>query len=136
MTNKEMKQKIENAYKEYKDKYQYVGLRFEDKERDIGEICENSKHNPDREDPRDYPEYGTEEYGNLPEFGGTSAWDLSINNMHRTWFGDYMEDDEKSYYPEEYNHAYIIAGNEVDKDIDRDYDEIIIKNAKVVKIIF
>ena len=137
MTNKEMKDKIENAYNKYKDKYQYVGLRFEDKEREIGEICENSKHNPDREDPRDYPEYGTEEYKKLPEFNGTSAWDLSISNMHRTWFdSNYMTDKEKSYYPDEYNHAYIIVGNKVDNDPDRDLDEIIITNAKVVEIIF
>ena len=137
MTNKEMKEKIENAYNKYKEKYQYVGLRFENKKREIGEICENSKHNPDRVDPRDYPEYGTEEYENLPEFNGTSAWDLSINDMHRTWFdSNYMTDEEESYYPDEYNHAYIIVGNKVDNDIDRDLDEVIITNAKVVEIIF
>jgi len=137
MTNKEIKELIENAYEELKDNHRYVGLRFEDKEREIGEICENSKHNPDREDPRDYPEYGTEEYENLPEFNGTSAWDLDISDMHRTWFdSNYMDDNEKSYYPDEYEHCYIIVGNAVNNHHDRDYDEIIIKNAEVKKIIW
>ena len=141
-TFKKMKQKIENAYNEYKEKYQYVGLRFEDKEREIGEICENSKHNPDREDPRDFPDFNSKEYENLPEFNGTSAWDLSISDMHRTWFDDsYMDDDEINYLkyeddPELSDNCYVIAGNETDNDIHRDYDEIIIKKAKVVEIIF
>ena len=136
MTNKEIKERIEEAYDKHKDKYQYLGLRFEEKDREIGEICEKSKHNPERDDDREYPEYGTDEYEELPEFEGTSAWDLDISDMHRTWFGEYMEDDEDSCYPEEYNHAYIIAGNEVDNHIDRDYDEIIIKKAEVIAIIF
>ena len=136
MTNKEIKEKIEKAYNEYENEYEYIGLRFENKDREIGDICENSKHNPNRDDSRDFPEYDSEEYEKLPEFEGTSAWDLNLKDMHRTWFGEYMEDDEESYYPEEYNHAYIIAGNEVDNHIDRDYDEVIIKDAEVVEIIF
>ena len=136
MTNKEIKERIEVAYNEYENEYEYIGLRFEEKDREIGEICGNSKHNPNRDDSREYPEYDTDEYEKLPEFEGTSAWDLNLKDMHRTWFGEYMEDDEKSYYPEEYNRAYIIAGNEVDNHIDRDYDEIIIKKAEVIAIIF
>ena len=136
MTNKEIKEKIEKAYNEYENEYEYIGLRFENKDREIGDICENSKHNPNRDDSRDFPEYGSEEYEKLPEFEGTSAWDLSISDMHRTWFGEYMEEDEESHYPAEVSHAYIIAGNEIDNNPDRDFDEIIIKKAEVIAIIF
>ena len=55
------------------ESYEYVGVRFEDKVREISDVCECSKHNPDREDERDFPVYGSEEYEDLPELNGASA---------------------------------------------------------------
>ena len=53
----------------------YVGIRFEDKKRTIGEIIEEcSKDNRERQDERDFPEYGTTEYDELPELNGVCAY--------------------------------------------------------------
>ena len=135
MTFREMKKKIEKTIKENKKDFEYIGLRFENKEREIGGICENSKHNPDRDDDRDFPEHGSEEYNNLPEFNGASAWDLSkdVNIYVEPNYADWKDKIDGWFIGE---HCYIIVGNNTDNDLDRDYDEIIIKNAKVVKQIF
>ena len=35
-----------------------IGIRLEDYDREAGSpIIQNSRHNPDREDPRDFPDY-------------------------------------------------------------------------------
>ena len=48
-----------------------IGIRFEDKERLVGEECGNSRHNLDRDHEDDMPEYGTDEYEEMFEFDGT-----------------------------------------------------------------
>ena len=133
MTFKEMKELIEKAIAE-NDDHKYLGLRFENKEREIGEICEKSRHNADRDDDRDFPEFNSDEYENLEQFNGTSAWDLSINNIDRLFKGEWDEWDEEIYFERE--HCYVIAGEKVDNHPDRDYDEIIIEDAKIVAKIF
>ena len=46
----------------------YFGIRFENKERTTGEIItDRSKHNIDREDERDFPQFGSDEYEEMPE---------------------------------------------------------------------
>ncbi len=56
--------------------YRYIGFRYEDKEREIGEIImDKSRSNIDREDERDYPAYGTPEYDSLPELNGICTYD-------------------------------------------------------------
>ncbi len=46
----EMYEKVKEVYEANTDKYNYIGLRFEDKACEIGEECEWSKHNGERED--------------------------------------------------------------------------------------
>ena len=133
MTYKEMKAKVEKDYKQAKENNKYVGLRLESKIRKIGEICECSKHNPNRDDDRDFPEFNSKKYNNLPGFDGTSAWDLE-QDFEILFMGPYVDWDEEVFFEQE--HCYLIAGNEIDNDPDRDYDEIIIKNAEVIKEIF
>lgn len=113
----------EKELEKYQDKYYYIGIRFEDKEREVGEICECSRHNIDREDERDFPEYGTEEYEKMFELDGTSAWNLEtfddFEGPFNTW------------------HCYIIAGNRItNKDDGLDDNEIVIENAVVLEKIF
>lgn len=67
-------QEIINAIEEACERYEYVGLRFEDMERSVGDVCSNSKDNPERQDERDFPDYNDPEYDNLPELDGTCAW--------------------------------------------------------------
>ncbi|MDE3837953.1 hypothetical protein C0966_00840 [Bacillus methanolicus] len=111
------------ALKKFEDQYWYLGIRFEDKEREIGEICEPSRHNLDREDEREFPEYGTEEYESLPLLDGTSAWNLETYKDFEGPFATW--------------HCYIIGGNELtNKDDGLDDNEIVIKDAVVLEKIF
>lgn len=129
MTAEQMKEMVTKIYEatswDYDGDYYEVGIRFEDKEREIGEICENSRHNLDRDDERDFPEYGTDEYLEIFELDGTSAWDLrSFDDWGRP--EDFMT-----------KHCYIIAGNELTNTDDAlDDNEIVIKDAVVIAKIF
>lgn len=129
MTANEMKEMVTKIYEanswDHDGDYYEVGIRFEDKEREVGEICENSKNNYNREDERDFPEYGTAEYDEMEEFDGTSAWDLrNYDDWGRP--EDFMT-----------KYCYIIAGdNLTNQDDGLDYNEIVIENAKVIAKIF
>ncbi|NCG67161.1 hypothetical protein GWJ21_04165 [Bacillus coagulans] len=118
-----IKKQCKEALKKWEDEYWFVGIRFEDKEREIGEICECSKHNLDREDEREFPEYGTPEYDELPELDGTSAWNLET---YRDFEGPFVT-----------WHCYIVGGNQIaNQDDGLDDNEIVIKNAVVLEKIF
>lgn len=113
----------EAALEKYQDEFYYVGIRFEDKERQIGDICECSKHNTDREDEREFPGYGTDEYDEMFELDGTSAWNLEYYTDFEGGFDTY--------------HCYIVVGNKItNQDDGLDDNEIVIQDAKVVEIIF
>src|SRR5690625_1684810 len=79
--NKEMIEKIRELEEEHCTVNGYgnyiVGVRFENKSIEIGEAIENSRHNLDREDERDMPEYGTEEYEEMFELDGASAYEIN-----------------------------------------------------------
>ncbi|MCO7175571.1 hypothetical protein ACFP7A_00740 [Sporolactobacillus kofuensis] len=108
--------------------YDVVGVRFEDKDRVIGEICENSRHNEDREDERDFPEYGTDEYEEMEELDGTCAWDTDC---------EFIRDiDNYSYSSFTTNHCYFIAGDYGRTNETGDVGEVVIKNAKVIAKLF
>lgn len=133
----QMIEKIKEAYSIYQDDYYYIGIRFENKQREIGEECEYSRHNPNREDEREFPHYGTERYDGMEDLDGTSAWDLSDIDSVIKWTlpRDYDENKEASrYFLTE--HCYIIASNQKGYHDNPDDNEILIKNAKVVDIIF
>jgi hypothetical protein len=118
-----IKKQCKEALKKWEDEYWFVGIRFEDNEREIGEICECSKHNLDREDERDFPEYGTPEYDEMMELDGTSAWNLPT---YRDYEGYFLSD-----------HCYIIGGNQIaNQDDGLDDNEIVIKNAVVLEKVF
>ena len=120
---KNIKVACEKALEKFEDDYSFLGVRFEDKEREIGETCENSRHNTEREDEREFPEYGTEEYDEMVEFDGTSSWNLETYDDFEGPFDTY--------------HCYIIAGSYLtNKDDGLDDNEIVIENAKVIAKIF
>ncbi len=134
MTVKELWDDAKRFYEDNEDNYYYIGVRFEDKQREIGETCENSKDNPDREDEREYPEYGTEEYDELWELNGASAWDVSEEHIYRHNVTDRDKDKlaSKVYFTK---HCYLVVGDN-SMDTGADYGEIVIKDAKVVKQYF
>lgn len=113
--------------------YSKMGIRFEDKQREIGDICECSKSNANREDARDFPKYGTEEYNELEELDGTSAWDLSQSRIY-----DFDSNKANKSASSQFSakHCYIVIGRYESSDIAEDEGEIIIENAKVAVQIF
>lgn len=137
----EMYEKVKEIYGANEDKYYYFGLRYEDKEREIGEECERSRHNPDREDEREFPAYGTEEYENLEVLDGTSAW--YVGNFNDSWpilpgFGSIQNVDLTKEANRFFctHHCYVIAGNKQGHHDDPDDNEILIKDAVVIAKIF
>lgn len=116
--------------------YEYIGIRFEDKAREIGEICEYSRNNTDREDEREFPEYSTLEYFELEELDGTSAWNLDGDIFYKEHSrGCEDKEFEKTVWT---NHCYIIASNRLGQTSNTviDVNEIVIKDAIVIAKIF
>ena len=125
-----------------KGNYDYLGVRFENMDRTEGDILGNSKDNPDREDERDFPDYNSEEYENLPEQNGTSAWDISnadnvtifkqdnsvkYGDKNNTKIGDVMVSD----------HCYIIGSNDIGtRDTPLDSNEIILQSPAVISKLY
>lgn len=106
-----------NGYGDY-----FVGVRFEDKEREIGEEVGNSRHNLDREDEREMPEYGTTEYKEMFELDGASAYDID-------YIIESLENGDEFFG----NHCYFIIGtNYTNEDDALDYGEVVVVDAKVL----
>jgi hypothetical protein len=116
--------------------YEFIGLRFENKERQIGEICEYSRNNTDREDEREFPEYGTDEYFEMEELDGTSAWNMESEETYKIGPFENREDDCSRHF--ETDHCYVIAGNRLGHTSNTvlDNNEIVIKDAIVIAKIF
>lgn len=125
--------KCMEVFEKYFYDYEYFGLRFENKDREIGEQCEWSKDNPDREDERDFPEYGTPEYDELPTLEGTSAW-VFTKWTYPTFLNPELHGDVEKYF--DTKHLYIVAGNEVGTHPNPDDGEILIKDAVVLEKLF
>ncbi|MDD9147808.1 hypothetical protein OYT88_04490 [Sporolactobacillus sp. CQH2019] len=134
MTIKEMIETINKLAEDCYYDYDAMGVRFEDKDRTVGEeITENSKHNEDRDDEREFPEYGTTEYEEMEELDGVSAWDVespAISDLKR------HESEEISSLPFIGEHCYFIAGDYGRNNETGDVGEVVVKNAKVIAKLF
>lgn len=99
-----------------------------------------SRHNPDREDERDFPEYKTGRYNRLPVLDGTSAWEISSSEDDKGYQGSYTggwgKPDPYSSKDAPFGHAYIVAGDRKGIHDDPDDNEILIKDARVVEVIY
>lgn len=134
MTGLEMMEKVNKIYEDNKDQYDYIGLRYENKSREAGDICECSKNNIDRADERDFPVYGTDEYSETPSFNGTSAWDLRQKETRKV---NQFYADRDCTGASGTDHCYIVVGNEISNmDDGLDYNEIVIVDAKVLAVIY
>lgn len=135
MLVKEMLETIHKLADENYYEYDALGVRFEDKDRKVGEeIAEYSHHNEDRDDEREFPEYGTDEYEEMEELDGVSAWGIDSpfitsdlkhmanNEVKKSGFGTY--------------HCYFIAGDYGRINETGDVGEVVIKNAKVIAKLF
>lgn len=104
-----------------------VGIRFEEKEYVVGDVINDSKHNPDREDEREFPEFNSSEYVELPEFPGVSTWNTSTI--------DRLEEDINWH-----SHCYIVVGDDRSwcdsiGDYVLDENELVIENGRVAFVI-
>lgn len=145
MTVKEYKQRVHAAFDKYTDflnnddVYEYIGVRFEDKLRFVGDlITDFSRSNIDREDAREFPEFGTVEYDSLPELDGVCAY-----QVHKDYFKQYGWDDICDYKndDDELNltdciggHCYILGADKID--YGEDSNEIIMSDAVVLDTLF
>lgn len=135
MTIVEFYAKARELHATLEDEYTFVGLRFEDREYVVGDELDWSKANDDREDERDFPEYGSEEYDELPSMGGTSAWDMAASAIYKISPWENREDDARNHFITE--HAYIIASNrKSQEDVALDDNEVVIADAVVMAVLF
>lgn len=127
-------------------KYQAVGIRYENKKRSVGDICEDSKDNPNRDDSRDFPDYDSEEYDALPSMGGTSAWII----YREACLTDYTDEDDQEEIleslhwenlPEQSDHSphiYIVGVGHDEVVMDEpqfDHNEIVMPDAEVLLVV-
>lgn len=131
MIAKMMNDKLDKLREELEDvieSYDGAGIRFEDKSRKVGDIIrDKSKHNIGREDERDFPDYESEQYDELDDLDGVSAWKLDSFKF---------EGSQNMYLT---NHCYLIGSNDITYDdgfLLLDDNEIIMNNAKVLAVIF
>lgn len=130
-------------------KYPVIGIRYEAKRRSVGDICEDSKDNPERDDPRDFPSYNSEEYEDLPSMGGTSAWLIYLEDHHPIT-PDYDDEDDRQEIIDSLNwenlpaaahevshweHIYIVGGDKGKTREDYDENEVVIEDAKVLLVV-
>jgi hypothetical protein len=150
MTHQEFCTKIFEAYEanhESKNgEYYFVGIRFEQSAREVGEICNNSKHNIDRDDEREFPAYGSDDYNEMPALNGSSTWiipphvnsadDLAKLDAIRCQSRNDALDVRSIFGDTNSGHCYVVAGMYEDTPSDADQGEVVIEDAKVVAVIY
>lgn len=134
MTVNEMYEMAKKVWEENQDKFNYIGIRYENKVYGIGEELEWSKHNPDREDEREFPEFGSKEYEGLPTLRGTSAWIINDEESYKQAPASWGERDASSVHMAD--HAYIIGGKYHNTHSDADHGEVVIEDAVVLAVLF
>lgn len=131
MTYKEMLSVISEIMDN--SEFQIFGVRFEEKDREVGEvIADKSRSNCDREDERDFPEYGTPEYRDMEELSGVSAW-YADPYTGKVCMGQYADDDrvDLGCLTE---HCYFLGA--MSGDSGEDDGEIVMEEAHVLAVIF
>jgi len=112
---------IKNTVKEFKNipelerPHAYIGLRFEDKNRRVGETIEgSSKHLPDG---REFPVYRSKQYKELEDMGGISTWDVDAIEITS---------------PQPTNYIYVVGSNKIYSNPLADINELILQEPTVL----
>jgi len=121
-----------------------VALRYDNIDMAVGSKLEDSKTNTDREDSRDFPEFGTKDYNDMETLNGTCCYILNNKEDYRNFtyeIEDFMEDEglrgsgivskESSLF----NHCSIVIGieNTDCMQLLEDEGEILLTDCVVVK---
>ena len=138
MEFKEMIKKIAEIAAKNASESNIIGIRFEDKERNIGDIITDcSKSNPNREDEREFPEYGTPDYNALPDLDGVcayQAWDYWTDHVLTS--GYKISAGEEITYAYCCEHAYLLVAPAASCKSGEDNGEIIMDRPEVLAILF
>jgi|SRR5690625_391085 len=139
MLVKEMFEIIKEEIEELLDEGYLVGVRFEEKERKEGDVITDvSRHDLYREEEREYPEYGSDDYFELPELDGVSAFEAEFFEEFVTpGFNqsEFLNDDARNAFLA--SRAYIIYSYEdSNKDDALDHGEIVLVEPTVHKVLF
>ena len=130
--NADVKEAVEAAVRHLQDTSEYgefIGVRFDRRLLSVGDEVGKSRTNIGREDVREFPEYGTQEYESLPELEGACAYDVDSWSHHILMRGEWTEDEIDM-------HLYVIEGDGIDRESGEDEDEVIIRNAEVMAVIY
>lgn len=125
-------EKLEKECKEHYLPYRFYGIRFEKRNNiDVGCVLENSKTNIDRNDSRDFPEFGTPEYDDLEELDGTCAYfvfdgEKEKRSMFLNQVIDCVDNDDDTYT------WYLIGSEKLSDEEGEDDNEIIMVDATVI----
>lgn len=125
--------KAEELVEEHTGEYDYIGIRFEDKVRTVDELIEDySRSNPDREDEREFPEFGTEEYFEMEELDGICAY----NAKHKYGWGTGIDRSNDYDVDVWYNgsHCYLLGSNSME--YGEDDGELIMRDAIVLEVLY
>ena len=119
-----------------------IGIRYDDKIVTVGEELECSRDNSDREDPRDFPKFGSENFDSLTRLPGTSAYKVCESNcfdpededdyyddFDTTWI-EYINSQEDSAWA----HCSIVIGKSCDWA--EDEGEVLLEGCEVVKVLW
>lgn len=133
MTTENLKSAIESLKQQFEEgttKYSFYGVRFDSRDLNPGDKLGKSKSNINREDVRDFPEYGTEEYNSLLSLGGTCAYFVFDGDTGRESLGlpavlkmiesDWMNDN-----------WYLVGANDATGE-EEDENEIVLVDARVI----
>lgn len=103
--------------------FENIGVRFENLQRRPGDVIYGaSRHNPDRLDAREFPDFNSPEYLALPELDGISAWDLD-SYVKRTKAGSPYFSDQN---------IYVVGSNYRGVHNDPDAGEILLREPTVI----
>lgn len=137
MTVAEIRQAIIDARDTYASDYRFLGFRFAMEDYVIGSVVEQvSRSNANRQDERDFPAYGSDEYEELEELDGLCAYLLDKDE-------DYLDEliqrimrgyrDDMIYTPNHYTpHIYIMGTDEISHSWAEDYGEVILPDPTVI----
>lgn len=138
MTVKEFLERVKEIGEELKEDYWFVGVRFEEKVRNEGDVVtDKSRNNIDREDENDFPKYGTDEYFEMEELDGVSTWNIDqIDDTLYVNNDKFLNCDAKTAFLA--SKCYILASDDADSGLNTviDHGEVILIDPVVKKVMF
>lgn len=116
---------INEIIERYEDTDLYIAIRFDDRQLDAGYEFDNSRHNPNREDARDFTAHGDSD---TYELNGTSCLDIDSEQA--------AEALTMTAATSMFDHCYIVVGDDLGNHDDPDAGEILLQGCRVAEQIF